>query len=468
MKKRTILLHSHIFKNAGSTIGGILKANFSDRATFLKSKNGQFISNEKIISTCLADEDLIAISSHKMRVLPPQHPNLHFVPLVMLRNPLDRLGSIYHFYRAQKSSFPQHECKLAQRLPFKDFVKVLVDSGNDSSFANLQTQLFLGMGLGLSKETWPTAVMNFQSTACVGVVEKFNESMVLWSKHLAQYFATIDFSYKKMNVSKNRAQTEDERISVLEEALGEELLDVFRKRNQYDYQLYGLALERIERELCAIGACHAEIASFSRSDKTPPIENEVQSAFDQVVPDNVLKANTNLVAEPPLCLDKDGVKLIIPRTTHNHEALRPGTVIVGCGLFDANNQETRILKQGQSVSVLIAVNFSKNTNNPIIGITVKDSFENIIFGMNTNYYSNQVKVTTGEYTTFYCFQFIVPPLNQGSYSITPAIAVGTQEQHSVLDVADDAIIFFIPAMINPRLPGVLYLQDFKFLTLGGN
>lgn len=467
MKKRIILLHCHIFKNAGSTIDETLKVNFNNSASFIESRDGQFIPNEKIISTCLADKNIVSLSSHKIRVPSPCHPDLHFIPLVMLRNPLDRLGSMYNFYRGQNSSILQHEYKLAQRLPFRDFVQVLLESGNDSSFANLQTQFFLGQGLGLSEETWPMAVVNFHEAACVGVVEKFDESMVLWSKYLAQYFAGIDFSYQKMNVSVDRAATMESRISVLEEALGEELLGIFRKRNQYDYQLYGLALDRVERELHGLGDCCAEIATSCRFNKTPVVGHEANIDDCQVKAVKAPTADTDSATGPPLCVDKEGMQVIIPRVCRNNEVLEQGAVIIGCGLFDANNQPIYIAKQGQNVMVLLAVSSFQVIENPITGITVKDHSGKTILAMNSSFSSNKLETIPKNSTNVYCFQFVMPPLNQGSYSITPAIAYGTQEHHHVLDAVDDAVIFFIPAMINPRMPGVLYLQDFKFSISDG-
>ena len=457
MKKRIILLHSHIFKNAGSTIDAILKKNFNSCATFAESMDGQFISNEKIINSCLSNENIVSISSHKIRVPTVTHPDLHFISLVMLRNPLDRLGSIYSFYRRQESSVLQHECKLAQLLPFRDFVKVLIESGNDSSFANLQTKFFLNQGLGLSEETWPIAVMNFQEAICVGVVDKFNESIALWSKYLAHYFPAIDLSYQKMNTSVNRAATIEARITVLEEALGEELLDIFRKRNRFDYQLYGLASDRIER-----GSQTATVSLLQKNQTPSFIDDEAEVDACQVEPGRALTVELNLPSGPPLCCDKDGVKLIVPHASRNNEVPELGAEIIGCGLFDANNNPVYIVKQGQSVMVLLAITIKKNIIKPILGITVKDRLDNIIFGINTNYSSNKIEVLSGNCTNFYCFQFVVPPLNQGSYSITPAIAAGTQEHHIVIDIVDAAVLFFIPAMITPRLPGVLCIQDFRF------
>ena len=463
MKKRIILLHSHIFKNAGSTIDEILKVNFNNCAAFIESRDGQFITNKKIIDTCIADKNIISLSSHKIGLPPPHHPDLHFIPLLMLRNPLDRLGSMYNFYRAQKSSFVQHECKLAQRLPFKEFVQVLVESGNDSSFANLQAQFFLGEGLGLSEETWPIVVKNFKESTCVGVVEKFAESLGLWSKYLAQYFASIDFTYQKRNVSVNRAATMEARIAVLEEVLGEELLAIFRQRNQYDYQLYDLALDRVGRELLDLGDCCAEQIPSCRINKTPSGDDQHKIDACQVKPAKEVTAYMDTPAVPPLCLDKNGVQVIIPRMHRKEEALeQKAAMIIGCGFFDSKYQPLYIAKQGQEVMVLLAVSACQDIEKTIIGITVQNRLGETILAMNSNYSPTKALSIKGNSTNFYCFQFIMPPLNQGSYSITPAIACGTQEQHNVLDLLDDAVIFFIPAVSNPRMPGVLYLQDFNF------
>lgn len=467
MVKRTIVLHCHIFKNAGSTIDKILKSNFKNYASSIESIDDDFVPNEKIIAACLSDENIVSVSSHKIRAIPPLHSGLHFIPLVMVRNPLDRLGSIYNFYRGHATASAQHEYKLALRLPFKDFVQVLIESGNDSSFANLQAQFFLGQGLGLSDETWPMAALNFQKASCVGVVEKFDESMLLWAKYLAQYFTGLDFSYQKMNVSKDRPATLVARIAVLEEALGEELLDIFHERNRYDYQLYGLALDRVRREMDVLDDCFAGVATSCSFKKTSSVPEESQSVDCHIKSSRVVASDPYSDPGPPLCLDKDGGQVIIPRICRNKEILEQGAVLIGCGLFDTNDQPVYIAKQGQTVIVILAVKSFQALDNPIAGISVKDHLGKTIFEMNSNFSVDKVGEILENSTIFYTFQFVMPPLNQGSYSITPAIALGTQENHHVLDVVDDAVIFFISAMISPRLPGVLYLQDFKFSIFGG-
>lgn len=459
MKQRIIILHSHIFKNAGSTIDSILKSNFNNSASFIESSDGQFIPTEEIINTCLTNKDIVSISSHKIGLPPPLHPDLHFIPLVMLRNPLDRLGSIYSFYRTQRSPTPRHECMLAKRLHFRDFVRILIESENDSSFANLQTQFFLGNSMGLSEETWPKVVKNFQSAFCVGVVDKFDESLMLWSKYLSQYFTSLNFTYQKRNVSLNRASAMTARISDLEDALGEELLSTFCKRNQYDYQLYNLALDRVKREIHSFGECNTKTVTNFHINEIPLVENENKIDVCQIKSTQAIIVDTNPVTESPLYFLKNGAQITIPPAHRDKAVLKNGAIIVGCGLFDEKNQPILIVNQGQEVVFLMAVRSDQVIDKPIIGITVTNHLRETMFTTNSNFSQYKTKKIIENSTNFYCFQFIMPPLNQGSYSVSPAIAMGTQEEHTVIDVVNDAIFFFIPAMSHPRLPGVLYLQD---------
>lgn len=468
MEKRVILLHCHIFKNAGSTIDEILKRNFGHSARFKESNDGQFLSSETIVNSCLADSEIRSLSSHKIALLPPRHPQILFIPLVMIRNPLDRLGSIYSFYRRQKSSFTNHECTLAKRLSFKEFVEIHLHSGNDSSFANLQTQFFLEPGVGLSEKTWPLAEKTFLESPCVGLVEKFDESMVLWAEYLTAYFTGFDFSYLKANASGGRANKLDTRLAELEASLGEVLCNDFRERNEFDYRLYSLASEKVDREISKVDDFFEKLRLYRMENKSEFSEQRAKDWQPRASNGSLVETSaTCSLTETPILLEVDGAQLIIPRISREKENLNLEAEIIGCGLFDRENKQLLIAEHGKKVAVWIAVTSKENVQHPIVGITLRNRLGETILAMNSNYSPNKMPEFLKASISFYCFQFIMPPLNQGSYSIAPAIAVGTQDQHAVLGVVEEAVIFFIPAMSHPRLPGVLYLQDATFFSCEG-
>ena len=97
---RFVLLHYHIFKNAGSTIEDILDHSFGDRfATLETPVEGGIVSNSDLIAFLDAHPHVCAFSSHQIRYPMPLAPGYLFFDICFLRDPLDRLRSFYDYFR---------------------------------------------------------------------------------------------------------------------------------------------------------------------------------------------------------------------------------------------------------------------------------------------------------------------------------------------------------------------------------
>src|SRR5581483_6833001 len=97
---RVVLLHYHIFKNAGSTIDFALKQNFGDRLAYLHGDRfDSMVSDAEVVEFVSRNPAIAAISSHHLRPPAPAAPSIRFLEILIVREPLDRLCSIYDFYR---------------------------------------------------------------------------------------------------------------------------------------------------------------------------------------------------------------------------------------------------------------------------------------------------------------------------------------------------------------------------------
>lgn len=137
MTKRTIILHNHLFKNAGTSIDAILKANFGDywvSREFPMMNGNNTIDVEKWI---LETPEAIAFSSHTIMGPLPVIEGVEVISLVLLRDPIERVKSAYRFERKQKAN--TWGAKLAKIHDFDGYLRARLARENDRQCKNFQT-----------------------------------------------------------------------------------------------------------------------------------------------------------------------------------------------------------------------------------------------------------------------------------------------------------------------------------------
>jgi hypothetical protein len=129
-KTRPIILHYHLFKNAGTTIEYILDCNFQEGHRRIENDVLRYaLPNSKIIDLVKSDSTIKAVSSHQARPPLPQSEGITFLPIIFLRHPLDRIESIYLFEKKLPPDTPSWGGKMARKLSFPDYVKWRLDHG---------------------------------------------------------------------------------------------------------------------------------------------------------------------------------------------------------------------------------------------------------------------------------------------------------------------------------------------------
>jgi len=137
--------------------------------------------------------------------------------------------------------------------------------------------------------------------------------------------------------------------------------------------------------------------------------------------------------------------------------------IVGVGLFDKGIREKlTIVRAEDEVNLLIRVRFNIQMLDAIVGFTLKDRLGNIVTQSNSYVLQEVIdECENGQISTF-CFNFFMPNLNDGVYTISPAIASGTQEDHVQHSWVHDAVIFQIVSFNNNRLQGYIFMNNITF------
>jgi ABC-type polysaccharide/polyol phosphate transport system ATPase subunit len=137
--------------------------------------------------------------------------------------------------------------------------------------------------------------------------------------------------------------------------------------------------------------------------------------------------------------------------------------IIGMAIYNYKKQEkTTLLRSDEKISLLIKIQSHSEIDSPIIGFTIKDRLGNIVLQCNSYVLNKKLKALHKNETAVFAFTFQIPHLNQGQYSISPAIASGTQDSHTQHCWIHDALIFNVVHKQTPHLEGLLVLNEVDF------
>ncbi|MEQ9465317.1 MAG: hypothetical protein RJQ10_16770 [Haliea sp.] len=264
---RDIVLHGHIFKNAGTSLDWSLARSFG--SAFLDHRDDQAMRRNggRHLAEVLADkQDLVALSSHHLPRDLPAMSGVRVHTIYLLRHPLLRIRSVYDFERAQQAD--TLGAQAAKRMSFREYVAWRMEPDTPPTIRNFQT-LYLAKNKRSSTRSsrilprFVDALAFAQSLPVVGIVELYDQSMVLLEEKLRSHLPALDLAYIPQNVSGNTAaaMSEGQRVALILEELGD-LGKTVIDNNNYDLALYQAALETLTAATNKLPGFAAKLAVF--------------------------------------------------------------------------------------------------------------------------------------------------------------------------------------------------------------
>jgi hypothetical protein len=233
---RKLLLHYHLFKNAGTSVDQILKKNFADRWVNQEFPPRSECNHQEEARTLIIDNPhLAAISSHTLMMPVPEIEGVEILPIVFVRHPLDRLKSAYTFERTQEAN--TEGAVLAKRMNFAGYLRTRLATLNDRSCRNFHTHR-LAMAMpdmaGTERDRAFTAV---DRLAFIGLVECFEQSIQRLEALAQRLFPEFRSFLVWANASRARDGI-DERVAGIRSELGEDDFAAVLEANHADVELY--------------------------------------------------------------------------------------------------------------------------------------------------------------------------------------------------------------------------------------
>ena len=267
---RLVLLHYHFFKNAGTTIEEILAHSFFENYARLDTDDFDgAVSEETLVSFLDRHPSLKAVSSHQFRYPVPQVPGYIFLDLCFLRHPIDRIRSMYDYFR-HKPVPGEPASDLARERSIGGFIAGLVEH-HTYRVSNVQVNL-LANGIvndPPAEADLARATQVMLKTCFPGVVDCFQESLIAGQHFLRPVFPNLALAQQPANVSGGLEEAVQARIGKFQEACDAGVFAELMRLNALDIELVDRARAEVHRRFSLVPDGSARLRELGEACLSP-------------------------------------------------------------------------------------------------------------------------------------------------------------------------------------------------------
>ena len=240
MSNRPVIVHFHLFKNAGTSVDTVIQKNFGERWIEIEGPGGRKLTSEALAEFIVANPQYDAISSHTAIVSLPEIEGVEIIPIFFFRHPIDRIRSAYDFERKQDAQTPgavkakegdfefYMDWRMSTPTPWQvaEFHAFRLKDFHDFTPAK-QLQLFL-----------PRAKKALDSIPNVGLVERFDESMARIEVAIQKHFPHFVAESVHANTTADRTLKVSENVDKFKDRIGADVFEKLVENNAMDLELY--------------------------------------------------------------------------------------------------------------------------------------------------------------------------------------------------------------------------------------
>ena len=239
--QRTLVLHYHLFKNAGTSVDELLKRNFGARWAQMEFEAGPGLEKKsvQVLNYLLERPNLLAFSSHTAQLPVPVMEGVSVFPIVFVRHPIDRLRSAYSFERVQDAD--TIGSRIARENDFAGYLREHLKLPLNRSVRNFQTGRLARNEPQTSGPEIERALRTLEALPFVGLVEAYDQSIERMAALLKSRFPRFHPLAVHKNATRSGESTLEERLASIENEIGTELFATICDANADDLEVYRAA-----------------------------------------------------------------------------------------------------------------------------------------------------------------------------------------------------------------------------------
>jgi len=302
---RHVIVHHHIFKNAGTTLDSALRKSlgpaFVDVDTMPMM---QPITVSSMRHFLLSRPNVRGITSHGFHTRSfyelegsEGDGDFSLFHAVLLRHPIDRIVSMYDFYRSGGGDHDRARDK-ARGLSLVEWIDYMIDC-EPHLVNDAQVNILARHGTYFrppSELELKIATDRLPSFWLVGTTERFDDACIAAEYFGMPTFASLDLACAPRNVSFPRTGGSVSRIHQLSEILGQRCYDALYRLNRLDLELWLRAEAELDRRLSLIQNIELRAAAFQRRKSMPGLGLQARTMIGEVSPQTGARNDTPKVA----------------------------------------------------------------------------------------------------------------------------------------------------------------------------
>lgn len=240
MSERTVILHYHLFKNAGTSLDAALKENFSE-------ENGEWVTKEfphqpaknraELKQWIIDNPQAKCFSSHTAIFPVPEIEGARIIPVMFFRHPIDRIASAYAFEKKQGGD--GFGPTLARNTTLAGYIETRLSVKADRQCRNFHAHRLASMFGEKMGDEEARAKKAIEALPFIGLVEKYSESLEkLEALFIQEGFENIRLKAVEKNVSRNVKKNLSNKLEDIKEQVGQEQFEIVLNKNSIDISLW--------------------------------------------------------------------------------------------------------------------------------------------------------------------------------------------------------------------------------------